>query len=120
MARVAAALEMVRLKASDGLSARAIAESLGVTARTLEMDFGAVAERPLRDYLVDARVNAVKRIASAGRKHSRIDMAIAAGFRTESAMRAAFRMRVGMSIRDYLASPNSGAGKLGCRDKPAP
>lgn len=120
MARVAAALEMVRLKASDGLSARAIAESLGVTARTLEMDFAAVAERPLRDYLVDARVDAVKRIASAGRKHSRIDMAIAAGFRTESAMRTAFRMRVGMSIRDYLASPNSGAGKLGCRDKPAP
>ena len=112
MARVAAALEMVRLKASEGLSARAVATSLGVTARTLEMDFAAFAERPLRDYLVDAKVDAVKRLAADGRTRSRMDLAIAAGFRTESAMRAAFRMRVGTSVRGYLASLSNGRSAL--------
>ena len=102
----------VRLKASEGLSARAVATSLGVTARTLEMDFAAFAERPLRDYLVDAKVDAVKRLAADGRTRSRMDLAIAAGFRTESAMRAAFRMRVGTSVRGYLASLSNGRSAL--------
>ena len=112
MARIAAALEAVRTKATDGLSARSIAESLGVTQRTLEMDFAAFAERPLRDYLVDAKVDAVKRLAADGRTRSRMDLAIAAGFRTESAMRAAFRMRVGTSVRGYLASLSNGRSAL--------
>jgi len=106
-ARVASAMEAVRLHATKGLAPRDIAKSLGVTLRTLEMDFAATESRTLRDCLVEARIDAAVRIAGSGQQRTNMEIALAAGFRTESAMRSAFRSRFGKSVNAVASERNS-------------
>lgn len=99
-ARVAHALEIIRKRACEGITAREVAEAVGVSPRALEIAFRNASRRTVRDELLEVKLAAAKHLLKVTRLRSD-KIAGRCGFKTRSAFKAIFARRVGMSMRQW-------------------
>lgn len=100
--RVARALEIIRTRALSGLTARQVAEALGISTRALELTFRNASRRTVRDEIIETRLTeAVKLIRQTNLRAGEI--AARCGFKSLSAFKAILKKRTGRSIRAWRA-----------------
>lgn len=96
--RTARALETIRNRALAGLTAKQLADEMGLTTRSLELAFRSASQGTVRDAILNVRLAEAARLV----KHTRLcsdEIAKRCGFRTGSALKAIFKKRFGTSIR---------------------
>jgi len=101
--RTARALETIRNRALSGLSAKQLADEMGLTTRSLELAFRSASQGTVRDAILNVRLAEAERLV----KHTRLcadEIAKRCGFRTGSALKAIFKKRFGASIRAWRQS----------------
>lgn len=98
--KVSNALEMIRLRAREGIGVDDVASEMGVSRRTAERHFRLATGKSILDEILDRRFEMVFELL---RDHKRQIGAIAGlcGFTTEVALRKAFRQRTGMSMSEW-------------------
>ena len=99
-ARVAHALEIIRRRALEGITAREVADAVGVSPRALEIAFHNASRRTVRDELLDVKLAAAKHLLKTTRLRAD-KIAERSGFKTGSALKAIFAKRVGKSMRQW-------------------
>lgn len=98
--RVARAMEVIRRHALEGITAREVAEAVGVSPRTLEIAFRNASRRTVRDELLEVKLAAAKHLLKVTRLRSD-KIAERCGFKTRAAFKAIFARRVGKSMRQW-------------------
>jgi len=96
--RTARALETIRNRALAGLTAKQLADEMGLTTRSLELAFRSASQGTVRDAILNVRLAEAERLV----KHTKLcadEIAKRCGFRTGSALKAIFKKRFGTSIR---------------------
>jgi LacI family transcriptional regulator len=104
--RTARALETIRNRALAGLTAKQLADEMGLTTRSLELAFRSASQGTVRDAILNVRLAEAERLV----KHTRLcsdEIAKRCGFRTGSALKAIFKKRFGASIRAWRKSANT-------------
>ena len=102
--RVAEAVEMIRRRACEGISAAEVVKFIGEPRRTAEMHFREATGRSIHDEIDEVRFAKVFELL----KNPRLSLnAIPdlCGFATGVALRKAFRLRTGMSMSDWRKRP---------------
>ena len=98
--RVAEAVEMIRRKGCDGISVRDVVAVMGVPRRTAEVHFREATGHSILDEMDDVRFAKVFELLKNPRQS--IDaLPRLCGFSTGVALRKAFHLRTGMSMRDW-------------------
>lgn len=97
---VNAAVEMIRLQACNGIRVPDVVKCMGMPRRTAELYFREVTGRSILEEINEVRFQKVFELL----KHPRQQLQVIAdlcGFGTPSALRKAFLLRTGMSMRDW-------------------
>ena len=89
-------MEVIRKRALDGITAREVAEAVGVSPRALEIAF----RNASRDELLEVKLAAAKHLLKVTRLRSD-KIAERCGFKTRAAFKAIFARRVGKSMRQW-------------------
>ena len=98
--RVAEAVEMIRRRACEGLSAAEVVKFIGEPRRTAEMHFREATGRSIHEEIDEVRFTKVFELLKNPRQS--IDaIPDICGFKTGVALRKAFRLRTGLSMRDW-------------------
>ena len=98
--KVAAALELIRRRACSGLSAADVVAAIGEPRRTAEMHFREVVGKSIHEEIDDVRFAKVVQLL--GNPFQYLDAVHSmCGFATSVAMRKAFRLRMGCSMREW-------------------
>ena len=102
--RVAEAVEMIRRRACEGISAAEVVKFIGEPRRTAEMHFREATGRSIHDEIDEVRFAKVFELLKNPRQS--IDaIPDLCGFKTGVALRKAFRLRTGMSMSDWRKRP---------------
>ena len=101
--RVAAAVEMIRRRACDGISVGDVVSVMGVPRRTAEMHFREATGHTILDEIDNIRFEKVFYLLKNPRQ-SLDALPALCGFATGAALRKAFRLRTGVSMRDWRKS----------------
>lgn len=98
--RIAEAVEMIRVRACEGLSVPEVVAFIGEPRRTVEMHFREATGRSILEEIDEVRFAKVFELLKNPRQslESIVDLA---GFSTGVALRKAFRLRTGMSMSDW-------------------
>ena len=99
-ARIAVAVEMIRRKASEGISVADVVAVIGEPRRTAEMHFREATGRSIYEEINEARFEMVFELLRDPRR-SLDAIAGLCGFSTSVALRKSFRLRTGMSMREW-------------------
>jgi LacI family transcriptional regulator len=99
-ARIADAVEMIRRKACEGISSADVVRFIGEPRRTAEMHFREATGRSIHEEIDEVRFAKVFELLKNPRQtlESIPDLC---GFSTGVALRKAFRLRTGLSMRDW-------------------
>ena len=98
--RLADAVEMIRRRACEGISAKDVASYIGVPRRTAEMHFRAATGRSIHEEIDEVRF--AKVLALLKNPRQTLDaIPDLCGFSTGVALRKAFKLRTGLSMRDW-------------------
>ena len=98
--RVAEAVEMIRRRACEGISAAEVVKFIGEPRRTAEMHFREATGRSIHDEIDEVRFAKVFELLKNPRQS--IDaISDLCGFKTGVALRKAFRLKTGLSMRDW-------------------
>ena len=98
--RVAAAVEMIRRRACEGISVNDVVAAMGVPRRTAEVHFRLATGHSILDEIDDIRFARVFDLLKNPRQLLDAIPSLC-GFATGVALRKAFRLRTGMSMRDW-------------------
>ena len=98
--RVASAVELIRRRACEGISVDDVVAGMGVSRRTAEMHFREATGHSILDEIDDIRFAKVFELLKNPRQ-SLDALPALCGFSTGVALRKAFRLRTGMSMRDW-------------------
>ena len=98
--RAARALDTIRQRALTGLTAKQLADEMGVTVRALELAFKAASCGTIRDAILGVRLKEAARLAKDTRMRAD-EIAARCGFRTASALKSIFKKRIGESMRSW-------------------
>ena len=98
--RVAEAVEMIRRRACEGLSAAEVVKFIGEPRRTAEMHFREATGRSIHEEIDEVRFTKVFELLGNPRQSVNAISDIC-GFKTGVALRKAFRLRIGLSMRDW-------------------
>lgn len=100
--RIAEAVEMIRRRACEGISAKDVASYIGVPRRTAEMHFRAATGRSIHEEIDEVRFTKV--LALLKNPRQTLDaIPDLCGFSTGVALRKAFKLRTGLSMREWRA-----------------
>ena len=100
--RIADAVEMIRRRACGGISAKDVASYIGVPRRTAEMQFRAATGRSIHQEIDEVRF--AKVFALLKNPRQTLDaIPDLCGFSTCVALRKAFKLRTGLSMREWRA-----------------
>ena len=100
--RIADAVEMIRRRACEGISAKDVASYIGVPRRTAEMQFRAATGRSIHQEIDEVRF--AKVFALLKNPRQTLDaIPDLCGFSTCVALRKAFKLRTGLSMREWRA-----------------
>ena len=100
--RIADAVEMIRRRACEGISAKDVASYIGVPRRTAEMQFRAATGRSIHQEIDEVRF--AKVFALLKNPRQTLDaIPDLSGFSTCVALRKAFKLRTGLSMREWRA-----------------
>ena len=98
--RIADAVEMIRRRACEGISAKDVASYIGVPRRTAEMQFRAATGRSIHQEIDEVRF--AKVFALLKNPRQTLDaIPDLCGFSTCVALRKAFKLRTGLSMREW-------------------
>lgn len=98
--RLADAVEMIRRRACEGISAKDVASFIGVPRRTAEMHFRAATGRSIHEEIDEVRF--AKVLALLKNPRQTLDaIPDLCGFSTNVALRKAFKLRTGLSMREW-------------------
>ena len=100
--RIADAVEMIRRRACEGISAKDVASYIGVPRRTAEMQFRAATGRSIHQEIDEVRFAKVFALLKNPR-HTLDAIPDLCGFSTCVALRKAFKLRTGLSMREWRA-----------------
>jgi len=98
--KVSDALEMIRLRACEGIGVDDVALEMGVSRRTAERHFRLATRKSILDEILDRRFEMVFEMLR-DRKRQIGAIAGLCGFTTEVALRKSFRLRTGMSMSEW-------------------
>ena len=102
------ALRYIARNAIRGISTRDVASALGVSQSLLTLRFREYAETTVMDALIDARLKKTcELLVSTGRSIQ--DITTASGFRNANYLKAVFKKKFGVSMREYRARRRAGA-----------
>ena len=100
--RIADAVEMIRRRACEGISAKDVASYIGIPRRTAEMQFRAATGRSIHQEIDEVRF--AKVFALLKNPRQTLDaIPDLCGFSTCVALRKAFKLRTGLSMREWRA-----------------
>ena len=100
--RIADAVEMIRRRACEGISAKDVTSYIGVPRRTAEMQFRAATGRSIHQEIDEVRF--AKVFALLKNPRQTLDaIPDLCGFSTCVALRKAFKLRTGLSMREWRA-----------------
>ncbi len=100
--RLAEAVEMIRRRACEGISVKDVAEYIGSPRRTAEMHFRAATGRSIHEEIDEVRF--AKVFALLKNPRQTLDaIPDLCGFSTGVALRKAFKLRTGLSMREWRA-----------------
>lgn len=111
---VAAALDLIRQKACDGLRARDVAAAMGVSRRLAEIRFKSVTGQTLLDAIRARRIAQAKELVADG-KTPLETIPFLCGLNGTATFRRAFKAQTGLAPRDYRAQ----SGVCAPREAPA-
>ena len=100
--RIADAVEMIRRRACEGISAKDVASYIGIPRRTAEMQFRAATGRSIHQEIDEVRFAKVFALLKNPRQTLDAIPDIC-GFSTCVALRKAFKLRTGLSMREWRA-----------------
>ena len=100
LSKVSDALEMIRLRACEGIGVDDVALEMGVSRRTAERHFRLATRKSILDEILDRRFEMVFEMLR-DRKRQIGAIAGLCGFTTEVALRKSFRLRTGMSMSEW-------------------
>lgn len=98
--RVVKALEMIRTRATEGISVKEISAASGVSVRMLELSFREAGRESIREEIINERLSAAKELIKNSKLTSE-EIAKSCGFKTIYAFRALLKKRTGKSIRQW-------------------
>ena len=93
-------MEVIRKRALDGITAREVAEAIGISPRALEIAFRNASHRTVRDELLEVKLAAAKHLLKTTRLRAD-KIAERCGFKPRAAFNAIFARRVGKSMRQW-------------------
>ena len=100
--RLAEAVEMIRRRACEGISVEDVASYIGIPRRTAEMHFRAATGRSIHEEIDEVRF--AKVLALLRNPRQTLDaIPDLCGFSTGVALRKAFKLRTGLSMREWRA-----------------
>lgn len=100
--RIAEAVEMIRRRACEGISVEDVASHIGVPRRTAEMHFRAATGRSIHEEIDEVRF--ARALALLKNPRQTLDaIPDLCGFKTGVALRKAFKLRTGLSMREWRA-----------------
>ena len=100
--RIAEAVEMIRRRACEGISVEDVASYIGIPRRTAEMHFRAATGRSIHEEIDEVRFTKV--LALLKNPRQTLDaIPDLCGFSTGVALRKAFKLRTGLSMREWRA-----------------
>lgn len=99
-ATVNSAVEMIRLQACNGIRVPDVVKCMGMPRRTAELYFREVTGRSILEEINEVRFQKVFELLKNPRQQLQV-IADLCGFGTPSALRKAFLLRTGMSMRDW-------------------
>ena len=98
--RIAEAVEMIRRRACEGISVEDVASYIGIPRRTAEMHFRAATGRSIHEEIDEVRFTKV--LALLKNPRQALDaIPDLCGFSTCVALRKAFKLRTGLSMREW-------------------
>jgi len=100
--KVSAALELIRINAVEGIGVMDVVESMGVSRRAAENHFRLATGRSIHEEIDAVRFAHVYDCLR-NRRQSIGSIAGMCGFPSDGALRKAFRLHTGMSMRDWRA-----------------
>jgi transcriptional regulator GlxA family with amidase domain len=98
--RIADAVEMIRKMACSGISSADVVDFIGESRRTAEAHFREVTGRSIHEEIDEIRFAKVFELLKNPRQ-SLDSLPDLCGFKTGAALRKAFSLRTGMSMRDW-------------------
>ena len=100
--RLAEAVEMIRRRACEGISVEDVASYIGTSRRTAEMHFRAATGRSIHEEIDEVRFAKVLSLLKNPRQTLDAIPGLC-GFSTGVALRKAFKLRTGLSMREWRA-----------------
>ena len=97
---VAAAVEIIRRNSRQGLTVADLARRLNASPRLVEMRFREVLGRTVKDSILEVRLEKVQELLTSSSCPIE-KIAAECGWRTSIALKALFKRRFGVSMRDY-------------------
>lgn len=98
--KILRALEIIRLKACDGITPPEVAAELGIPRRTLDMHFRIATRKTILDEIHNVRFEKVLYLLR-GKNVALDTIADQTGWGSKTALRTAFLKRYGMSMREW-------------------
>jgi len=97
------ALRFIEKNATKGLSAKAIAQELGVSHSLLTLRFREFTNTTVTDALIEVRLKRVQQLLTSTRRSIQ-DITVAAGFRNVNYLKNLFKKQFGVTMREYRAT----------------